>query len=133
LRRVKGSRYICRGCGYEFYACPVCGEAFEQKWQLASHMRKHRGAEEREVLEELRALRELLEELLASQRLLLDEMKLVLAKLDQVLEKLDRALAQLSAKAPAAPPAAEPSDENLPDFLKDNPWLSVLRSRGGEG
>jgi len=126
---------MCRGCGYEFYACPVCGEAFEQKWQLASHARKHRGAEEREVLEELRALRELLEELLASQRLLLDEMKLVLAKLDQVLEKLDRALALLSAKPVPAPAAeaAEPSDEELPDFIRDNPWLSVLRSRGGGG
>jgi uncharacterized C2H2 Zn-finger protein len=125
LRRVRGSRYMCRGCGYEFYACPVCGEFFEQKWQLASHMRKHRGAEEREVLEELKALRELLEEVAAGQRL-------ILAKLEEVSGKLDRVLELLSAKpAPAAPPAAEPSDEGLPDFIKDNPWLSVLRSRGG--
>lgn len=116
---------MCRGCGYEFYACPVCGEFFEQKWQLASHMRKHRGAEEREVLEELKALRELLEEVAAGQRL-------ILAKLEEVSGKLDRVLELLSAKpAPAAPPAAEPSDEGLPDFIKDNPWLSVLRSRGG--
>jgi uncharacterized coiled-coil protein SlyX/predicted RNA-binding Zn-ribbon protein involved in translation (DUF1610 family) len=133
LRRVKGSRYMCRGCGYEFYACPVCGEAFEQKWQLASHMRKHRGTEEREVLEELRALRELLEEVAAGQKLILAKLDQVLDAQKEVLEKLDRALALLSAKPVSAPAAeaAEPSDEELPDFIKDNPWLSVLRSRGG--
>jgi predicted RNA-binding Zn-ribbon protein involved in translation (DUF1610 family) len=132
LRRVKGSRYICRSCGYEFYACPVCGEFFEQRWQLASHMRKHRGAEEREILEELRALRELLEGLKALLEEVLAGQKIILAKLDELLEMQRRVLELLSAKpAAAAPPAAEPSDENLPDFLKDNPWLRMLGERAG--
>ena len=118
MRALRGSKYLCEYCYYTFYACPVCGETFAYAWQLSSHMRKHRKKGERG---ELRAL---LEELLAGQRL-------VLAKLEEVSGKLDRVLELLSAKAPAAPPAAEPSDEELPDFLRDNPWLSVLRSRGG--
>jgi uncharacterized C2H2 Zn-finger protein len=129
LREIGENHYLCRYCGHEFFACPVCGEAFAAQQQLAAHTKKHRGVEERKVLEELKALRELLEELLAGQ-------KLVLAKLDQVLEaqrevlgRLDRALAPLSTR-PAPAPAAEAAE--LPDFLKDNPWLSVLRSRGGE-
>jgi predicted amidophosphoribosyltransferase len=132
LREVGENHYLCRYCGHEFYACPVCGEAFAHQRQLAAHTKKHRGVEERAIAKELGALRELLEELLASQRLLLDEMKLVLAKLDQVLEKLDRALALLSAKPVPAPAAeaAKPPGEAPPDFLRDNPWLSVLRSRG---
>jgi len=129
LREIGENHYLCRYCGYEFYACPVCGAGFATQQQLAGHMGVHRKLEGRWVLEELRALRELLEEVAAGQRLLLDEMKLVLAKLEEVSGKLDRVL---SAK-PVPAPAAEPSDEELPDFLKDNPWLSVLRSRGGEG
>jgi len=131
LREIGENHYLCRYCGHEFFVCTVCGEAFAAQQQLAAHTKKHRGVEERKVLEELRAIRELLEELLASQRLLLEEMKIAHAKLDQVLEKLDRALALLSAKPAPAPAAAEPSDEELPDFLRDNPWLSVLRFRGG--
>ena len=124
LQRVKGSRYLCRGCGYEFYACPACGEAFEQKWQLASHMRKHRGVEEREMMEELRALRALLEEALAGQ-------KLILAKLGELLEMQKKVLELLSSANPT--PAREPPGE-LPSFLRDNPWLRMLEERaGGEG
>jgi hypothetical protein len=124
VRALRSNKYLCEYCYYTFYACPVCGETFAYAWQLSSHMRKHR-REKRGEREELRAL---LEELLAGQ-------KLVLAKLDQVSGKLDRVLELLSAKptpaARAAAEAAEPSDEELPDFIKDNPWLSVLRSRGG--
>ena len=121
---MKGSRFFCLNCAYEFYACPVCGEAFEQKWQLASHMRKHRG-DEREVVEELRAVRSLVEEVLAAQRL-------ILAKLDQVLGALDLLPRAVPLAAPA--PAEEgPADEDLPDFLRGNPWLRFLSSRGGEG
>jgi predicted RNA-binding Zn-ribbon protein involved in translation (DUF1610 family) len=122
LRALRGNKYLCEYCGYTFYACPVCGEFFERAWQLSSHMRRHR--ERRGEQEELKAL---LEEVLAGQ-------KLILARLDQVLEKLDRVLALLSARpAPAAPPAAEPSDEELPDFLRDNPWLRMLGERTGGG
>jgi uncharacterized C2H2 Zn-finger protein len=133
LKEIGENHYLCRYCGHEFYACPVCGEAFAHQRQLAAHTKKHRGVEERAVAEELRALRELLEELKAFLEELLAGQKVILAKLDEVLEMQRKVLELLSARpAPAAPPAAEPSDENLPDFLRDNPWLSVLRSRGGE-
>jgi uncharacterized C2H2 Zn-finger protein len=134
LRRVGGSRYMCRGCGYEFYACPVCAEFFERKWQLASHMRKHRGAVEREVLEELKALRSLMEEVLAGHKLVLAKLDQVLDAQREVLERLNRVLELLSTKPATAPAAAKPSDEEQLDldFLRDNPWLSILRSRGGE-
>jgi endogenous inhibitor of DNA gyrase (YacG/DUF329 family) len=133
LREIGENHYLCRYCGNEFYACPICGTGFATQQQLAGHMGVHRKLEGRWVLEELRALRELLEEVAAGQRLLLDEMKLVLARLEEVSGTLDKALALLSARPiPAPAPAAEPSDEELPDFIKDNPWLSVLRSRGGE-
>jgi uncharacterized C2H2 Zn-finger protein len=118
VRALRGNKYLCEYCYYTFYACPVCGETFAYAWQLSSHMRKHRKRGERE---ELRAL---LEELLAGQRL-------VLAKLEEVSGKLDRVLELLSAKAPIPAPAAELPGEELPDFLRDNPWLSILRSRGG--
>ena len=138
LREVGENHYLCRGCGHEFYACPLCGEAFAHQRQLAGHMRAHRRPGEREVLEELRALSEeirtvqvLLEEALAAQRL-------ILAKLDQVLELQERALNLPPRAAPLAAPApAEEgtADEDLPDFLRGNPWLRLLsvRTEGGEG
>jgi hypothetical protein len=122
VRALRGNKYLCEYCYYAFYVCPVCGETFAFAWQLSSHMRKHR-REKRGEREELRAL---LEEVAAGQ-------KLVLAKLDRVLEKLDRVLELLSAKPAPAPPAAEPPGEAPPDFLRGNPWLSLLKSRGGEG
>jgi len=121
VRTLRGNKYLCEYCYYAFYACPVCGETFAYAWQLSSHMRKHR-REKRGEREEVRAL---LEEVAAGQRL-------VLAKLDQVLEKLDRVLEMLSAKPAPAPPAAEPLGEASPDFLRGNPWLSLLKSRGSE-
>jgi len=121
LRALRGSRYLCEYCGYAFYACTVCGEFFERAWQLSSHMRRHR---ERKGEREVKAI---LEELLASQ-------KLILAKLDQVLEKLELALDLLQRAPLAVAPAGEgPADESLPDFLRNNPWLRMLVSRGGEG
>ena len=133
LREIGENHYLCRYCGYEFYACPICGTGFATQQQLAGHMSVHRKLEGRWVLEELRALRELMGGLKALLEELLAGQKVILAKLDEVLEMQRKVLELLSAKPAAAPPAAEPSDENLPDFLKDNPWLSVLRSRGGEG
>ncbi|MCC6065837.1 MAG: C2H2-type zinc finger protein, partial [Thermofilum sp.] len=41
-REVGENRHLCLSCGYAFYACPVCGKAFEQPFQLAGHMRSHR-------------------------------------------------------------------------------------------
>jgi uncharacterized Zn finger protein (UPF0148 family) len=119
LRVVGENHYLCKYCGHEFYACPICGEAFAHQRQLAGHVGVHRKLEGRWVLEELKALRELLEEVIAGQRL-------VLAKLDQVSEKLDRALEPTSTRA--APPTA---NESLPDFLQGNPWLRMLSEKEG--
>jgi len=133
LREVGENHYLCRYCGHEFYACPVCGEAFAHQRQLAAHTKKHRGVEERAIAKELGALRELLEELKALLEEVLAGQKVILAKLDELLEMQRRALALLSAKPAPAPAAeaAEPSDEELPDFVRDNPWLRVLGERGG--
>jgi hypothetical protein len=89
-------------------------------------MRRHK----RERRGELEGLRELLEEIAAGQRLLLDEVKIAIAKLEEVSGKLDKVLELLSARASIPAPAAELPGEELPDFLRDNPWLSILRSRG---
>jgi uncharacterized C2H2 Zn-finger protein len=131
LKEVGENHYLCEYCGHEFYACPICGEAFAHQRQLAAHTKKHRGLEEREILEELKALRELLEEVLAGQKVILAKLDRVLDAQKEVLERLDRVLELLSAKP--APAAQEPSDEELPDFLKGNPWLRMLGERtGGE-
>jgi predicted RNA-binding Zn-ribbon protein involved in translation (DUF1610 family) len=121
LRALRGSKYLCEYCGYEFYACPACGEFFERAWQLSSHMRRHRKGKK-----EVHAL---LEEVLASQRLILAKLEELSGKLDRALELQREALELLSARAPAPAPCEMPG-EGLPDFLKGNPWLSILHSRG---
>jgi uncharacterized C2H2 Zn-finger protein len=128
LREIGENHYLCRYCGYEFYACPFCGTGFATQQQLAGHISVHRKLEGRWVLEELRTLRELMEELKPLLEELLAGQKIILAKLEEVSGKLDSALGLLSAKTP---PAAEPSDENLPDFLRGNPWLRMLGERAG--
>jgi hypothetical protein len=126
VRALRSNKYLCEYCYYTFYACPVCGETFAYAWQLSSHMRRHK----RERRGELEGLRELLEEIAAGQRMLLDEVKIAIAKLEEVSGKLDKVLELLSARASIPAPAAELPGEELPDFLRDNPWLSILRSRG---
>jgi len=104
-------------CAYEFYACPNCGEPFAQSWQLASHMRSHKRkrADPEELAEELRALREIVEEILAGQRL-------ILARLQALEELLARA------EVPLPSPPREPIDE-VPEFAKNNPWVKLLADR----
>jgi len=108
VREVGENRYLCLSCGYAFYACPVCGKAFEQPFQLAGHMRSHRrrqGSSEaiQLVLAELRAVRE---ELRAQREL------------------LERILDELGGRGAQAQFPGEP-----PEFLRGNPWLSILRAR----
>lgn len=110
-REVGENRYLCLSCGYAFYACPVCGKAFEQPFQLAGHMRSHRRRQDSSeliqlVLVEIRAVRE---ELRAQREL------------------LERILEELRGRGE---PQREQLQGELPDFLRGNPWLSVLRSRG---
>ena len=131
LREIGENHYLCRYCGYEFYACPVCGASFATQQQLAGHMGVHRKLEGRWVLEELKALRELMEGLKTLLEELLAGQKIVLAKLDELLEMQRRALEPLSARSIPVAPSAAPPNEEVPNFLRDNPWLSVLRSRGG--
>jgi predicted RNA-binding Zn-ribbon protein involved in translation (DUF1610 family) len=125
LRRVKGSRYACLSCGYEFYACPYCGEAFAQKWQLASHIRSHRKPGERELLEELKALRAQLERVLAALEEVQAGQRLILSRLDQALRAVER--------RPERPAQAPEDLPELPEFARGNPWLGILARRGGEG
>lgn len=104
------NRYLCLSCGYAFYACPVCGKAFEQPFQLAGHMRSHRRRQDSSeliqlVLEEVRAVRE---ELRAQRELL-----------ERILDELEGRGAPQQAQFPG----------EFPEFLRGNPWLSILRAR----
>ena len=121
LRSLGENHYLCASCGYEFYACPYCGEAFAQQRQLASHVRRHRRMGERELLEELRALRAQLGKVLAALEEVQAGQKLILSRLDQLALGVQR-------PGPAGVPAGD-----LPEFARDNPWLGILARRGGEG
>jgi uncharacterized C2H2 Zn-finger protein len=125
LRSLGENHYLCASCGYEFYACPYCGEAFAQQRQLASHMRRHRRMGERELLEELKALRAQLERVLAALEEVQAGQRLILSRLDQALRAVER--------RPERPAQAPEDLPELPEFARGNPWLGILARRGGEG
>jgi hypothetical protein len=108
---VGENRYLCLSCGYAFYACPVCGKAFEQPFQLAGHMRSHRRRQDSSELIQL----------------VLVEVRAVREELRAQRELLERILEELRGRGE---PRREQLQGELPDFLRGNPWLSVLRSRG---
>jgi uncharacterized C2H2 Zn-finger protein len=120
LRGIGENHYLCLGCGEDFYACPVCGRVFKKQQGLAGHMsRRHPDLQLQLLTREVQGLRSLLEEVLASQ-------KLILSRLDQVLSLL-RVVEPRRPERPAQAPA------DLPEFARDNPWLGILARRGGEG
>jgi hypothetical protein len=58
----------------------------------------------------------------------------ILERLDRIerkLGELERLLPRSTPAAAGSAPAAEPPAEVLPDFVKGNPWLSVIAGRGG--
>jgi transposase-like protein len=110
VREVGENRYLCLSCGYAFYACPVCGKTFEQPFQLAGHMRSHRRRQDLgELMLQLLAEIEAIREELRAQRALLERL------LAEYQERNSAQQVQLS--------------EWLPEFLRGNPWLSILHSR----
>jgi uncharacterized C2H2 Zn-finger protein len=123
LREIGENHYLCLGCGEDFYACPVCGRVFKKQQGLAGHMsRRHPDLQLQLLAREVQGLRSLLEEVLASQ-------KLILSRLDQVLSLL-RAVEPRRPERPAQTPEDLPE---LPEFARGNPWLGILARRGGEG
>ena len=112
LAPVGENRYLCRSCGFIFYSCPVCGAAFEMQQQYAAHLKSHKRRRNawQEVMSELRELRRLLEEILERQ--------------ERILRRLE-ATTELRTVPATAPEASE-----VPEFVKNNPWLAVLARRG---
>lgn len=113
VREVGENRYLCLSCGYAFYACSVCGKTFEQSFQLAGHMRSHRKRQDlSELVLQLLAEIETVREELRAQRMLLERL------LTELQGRTTTQQVQLF--------------EGLPEFLRSNPWLSILHSRTEE-
>ena len=63
------------------------------------------------------------------QAALLERLDRIERRLGEV-ERLLRSIPAAAGPAPA-PPAAAPPEPELPDFVRGNPWLSVIAGRGG--
>jgi hypothetical protein len=63
------------------------------------------------------------------QAALLERLDRIERRLGEV-ERLLRAIPAAAGSAPA-PPAPAPPEPELPDFVRGNPWLSVIAGRGG--
>lgn len=114
-RLVGENKYLCGQCGTEFYVCPLCGAAFFSPQQLGGHMKYHRREQERgqdPVLATLQEIASTLQEIVGR----LDRQEERLARLERILASL---------QAPQQAPAQEGA-EDLPEFVRGNPWLKIL-------
>jgi|GEM_PF-2201059 len=113
--------------------CRLCGRKFENMASLAGHIRGHNQSSfQRILIEALNKQNELLEKILVE----LESIHRLLEGLNVVetrVEATSRAIASIShqAKEEEASHKAKTSKEesSLPSFLRDNPWVEVLRKQ----
>jgi len=137
LIKVDEYTYRCSRCNKYYFVCPNCGKRFEKLAQLRGHLSRCR------VPRELRSLsREVLGVEVSDRELLLAyavlEQLRLLREVVEMLKLIEESLARISSqplmKVEVRPERVEGkvTEEELPSFAKDNPWLSVLARRGKE-
>jgi hypothetical protein len=117
--------------------CRVCGRTFENMASLAGHIRGHNQTSFQQILiEALNKQNELLERILVELEeihRLLEGLNVIEAKVEETrVEATSRAIASIShrTKEEANHKAKTSKEESsLPSFLRDNPWVEVLRKQ----
>lgn len=153
----RGKKWVCESCDRSFYVCPYCGEVFTDQRSYAPHMRSHKRekgfayadrvmAAVRDIIGlELPGYKDLVSRLV--ERGFRPEESAIIA----LVLTLHETAAPGGLEKPPRPPREKNvnfnkkqnahqdmretrvvSDEGLPSFACDNPWLKAL-SRMGDG
>ena len=91
------------------WVCKACGKSFRSKQALAGHVKAAHGKITNRVTAEE-----------------LDKLASMLARIEEKLTRIEAMLTQL---IPAKEVASIELANDLPSFVKDNPWIEVLSKR----